>query len=40
VGVIFTAGMLMLVSYVATLKLLKVPEIDTAFDGIAGILRR
>jgi hypothetical protein len=32
--------MLMLVSYVATLKLLKVPEIDTAFDGIAGILRR
>jgi hypothetical protein len=30
----------MLVSYVATLKLLKVPEIDTAFDGIAGILRR
>jgi putative peptidoglycan lipid II flippase len=40
VGVIFTAGMLMLGAYVLTLKLLKVPEIDTAFDGIAGILRR
>jgi hypothetical protein len=40
VGVIFTTGMLMLVSYVATLKLLKVPEIDTAIDGIVGILRR
>jgi len=40
VGVIFTAGLFMLISYVATLKLLKVPEIDTAFDGIAGILRR
>jgi hypothetical protein len=32
--------MLMLASYIVTLKLLKVPEIDTAFDGIAGILRR
>jgi hypothetical protein len=32
--------MLMLVSYIATLKLLKVPEIDTALEGIAGILRR
>ncbi len=40
VGVIFTTGMLMLVSYVVTLKLLKVPEIDTALSGIAGILRR
>jgi putative peptidoglycan lipid II flippase len=40
VGVIFTSGMAMLVSYVFTLKLLGVPEIDTAFDGIAGILRR
>jgi len=30
----------MLAAYVFTLKLLKVPEIDTAFDGIAGILRR
>jgi hypothetical protein len=40
VGVIFTTGLLMLVSYLVTLKLLKVPEIDTALDGIAGILRR
>jgi hypothetical protein len=40
VGVIFTTGLLMLVSYVVTLKLLKVPEIDTALSGIAGILRR
>ena len=40
VGVIFTTGLLMLGSYVLTLKLLKVPEIDTALDGIAGILRR
>jgi putative peptidoglycan lipid II flippase len=40
VGVIFTAGLLMLIAYVGTLKLLKVPEIDTAIDGIAGILRR
>jgi putative peptidoglycan lipid II flippase len=40
VGVIFTSGLLMLTAYVFTLKLLKVPEIDTAFDGIAGILRR
>jgi putative peptidoglycan lipid II flippase len=40
VGSIFVAGMAMLVSYVFTLKLLKVPEIDTALGGIAGILRR
>ena len=40
VGVIFVSGMAMLVSYVFTLKLLKVPEIDTALGGIAGILRR
>ena len=40
VGVIFTTGLLMLGSYVLTLKLLKVPEIDTALGGIAGILRR
>jgi hypothetical protein len=40
VGVIFTTGMLMLVSYVVTLKLLKVPEIDTSLSGITGILRR
>jgi putative peptidoglycan lipid II flippase len=40
VGVIFTAGMAMLVCYLLTLKLLKVPEIDVALKGIAGILRR
>jgi putative peptidoglycan lipid II flippase len=40
VGSIFVAGMAMLISYVFTLKLLKVPEIDTALGGIAGILRR
>jgi putative peptidoglycan lipid II flippase len=40
VGVIFATGLLMLISYLATLKLLRVPEIDTAIDGIAGILRR
>jgi putative peptidoglycan lipid II flippase len=40
VGVIFVSGMAMLISYVITLKLLKVPEIDTALGGIAGILRR
>jgi len=32
--------MAMLISYLFTLKLLKVPEIDTALGGIAGILRR
>jgi hypothetical protein len=40
VGVIFVSGMAMLISYLFTLKLLKVPEIDTALGGIAGILRR
>jgi putative peptidoglycan lipid II flippase len=40
VGVIFVAGMAMLISYVLTLKLLRVPEIDIALGGIAGILRR
>ena len=40
VGVIFVSGMAMLVSYLITLKLLRVPEIDTALGGIAGILRR
>jgi putative peptidoglycan lipid II flippase len=40
VGVIFVAGMAMLVSYLLTLKLLRVPEIDVALGGIAGILRR
>ncbi|CAB4637429.1 unannotated protein [freshwater metagenome] len=40
VGVIFTTGIAMLGSYVLILKLLRVPEIDTALQGIAGILRR
>jgi putative peptidoglycan lipid II flippase len=40
VGVIFVSGMAMLVSYLITLKLLRVPEINTALGGIAGILRR
>jgi len=40
VGVIFVSGTAMLVSYLITLKLLRVPEIDTALGGIAGILRR
>jgi len=40
VVVIFVSGMLMLLGYLLTLKLLKVPEIDTAVGGIAGILRR
>jgi putative peptidoglycan lipid II flippase len=40
VAAIFLAGMAMLISYLLTLKLLKVPEIDTALDAIAGILRR
>jgi putative peptidoglycan lipid II flippase len=40
VTVIFTSGVLMLVIYVLVLKVLKVPEIDTALKGIRGILRR
>jgi putative peptidoglycan lipid II flippase len=40
VGVIFVAGMAMLVVYLFTLKLLKVPEIELALKGIQGILRR
>jgi putative peptidoglycan lipid II flippase len=40
VAVIFATGLAMLVGYIATLKLLGVPEIDSALDGIAGILRR
>lgn len=39
-AVIFTTGMAMLVVYLFTLKLLKVPEIDVALQGIRGILRR
>jgi putative peptidoglycan lipid II flippase len=40
VAVISAAGFVMLAVYLAVLKLLKVPEIDIAFGGIAGILRR
>jgi putative peptidoglycan lipid II flippase len=40
VTVIFTTGLLMLLVYVLVLKLLRVPEIDTALKGITGILRR
>jgi putative peptidoglycan lipid II flippase len=40
VSVIAAAGFAMLATYLAVLKLLKVPEIDIAFSGIAGILRR
>ena len=40
VAVIAAAGFVMLATYLAVLKLLKVPEIDIAFGGIAGILRR
>jgi putative peptidoglycan lipid II flippase len=40
VAVISAAGFVMLAVYLAVLKLLKVPEIDIAFSGIAGILRR
>jgi putative peptidoglycan lipid II flippase len=40
VKVIFATGLLMLLVYVLVLKLLRVPEIDTALKGITGILRR
>ena len=40
VTVIFATGGLMLLVYVLVLKLLRVPEIDTALKGIIGILRR
>jgi putative peptidoglycan lipid II flippase len=40
VAVIAAAGFVMLATYLAVLKLLKVPEIEIAFGGIAGILRR
>ena len=40
VTVIFATGTLMLLVYVLVLKLLGVPEIDTALKGISGILRR
>jgi putative peptidoglycan lipid II flippase len=40
VTVIFATGTLMLLVYVLVLKLLGVPEIDTALKGIRGILRR
>jgi putative peptidoglycan lipid II flippase len=40
VMVIFATGSVMLLAYVLVLKLLQVPEIDTALKGIGGILRR
>jgi putative peptidoglycan lipid II flippase len=40
VTVIFAAGSVMLLAYVLVLKLLGVPEIDSALRGIRGILRR
>jgi putative peptidoglycan lipid II flippase len=40
VSVILATGGLMLLVYVLVLKLLRVPEIDTALKGITGILRR
>jgi putative peptidoglycan lipid II flippase len=40
VVVIFVSGLAMLASYAITLKLLRVPEMDIAIGGIAGILRR
>ena len=40
VTVIFTTGSVMLLSYVLVLRLLGVPEINTALKGISGILRR
>jgi putative peptidoglycan lipid II flippase len=40
VVVIFATGSVMLLTYVLVLKLLRVPEIDTALKGIGGILRR
>jgi putative peptidoglycan lipid II flippase len=40
VAVIFATGSVMLLAYVLVLKLLRVPEIDTALKGIGGILRR
>jgi putative peptidoglycan lipid II flippase len=40
VAVIFATGLVMLLAYVLVLKLLRVPEIDTALKGIGGILRR
>jgi putative peptidoglycan lipid II flippase len=40
VAVIFATGSVMLLAYVLVLKILGVPEIDTALKGIRGILRR
>jgi putative peptidoglycan lipid II flippase len=40
ITVIFATGLLMLLVFVLVLKLLRVPEIDTALRGITGILRR
>jgi putative peptidoglycan lipid II flippase len=40
VAVIFATGSVMLLAYVLVLKLLNVPEVNTALKGIGGILRR
>jgi putative peptidoglycan lipid II flippase len=40
VTVIFITGSVMLLAYVLVLKLLNVPEVNTALKGIGGILRR
>jgi putative peptidoglycan lipid II flippase len=40
VSVIFATGSVMFLAYVVVLKLLKVPEVNTALKGIGGILRR
>jgi putative peptidoglycan lipid II flippase len=40
ITVIFATGSAMLLAYVVVLKLLGVPEIDSALKGIRGILRR
>jgi putative peptidoglycan lipid II flippase len=40
VAVIFATGSVMLLAYVLVLKLLRVPEIDTALKGVGGILLR
>jgi hypothetical protein len=40
ITVIFATGTAMLSAYVLVLKILGVPEIDSALKGIRGILRR
>jgi hypothetical protein len=40
VTVIFATGSVMLLAYIVVLKILSVPEVNTALKGIGGILRR